>query len=398
MKQSLKIISAVSALAVISAIICGCSSEPKEKPYSTAPLSEIREQAASLPEFANLNLSETAIYIPAVDNVRRLSFLPEELSAAQREEKLLNAADLFSGDKAETSDIEYLTKTGETVSYSEISGDDKNGCYFVKYKGNGCDLGINIGGNYLYARKSEIPKIAEVDTDDYWIEFGLRRETYNLRKEIPDVNVELADGAESISDIVRNMLDTLQRDMPYFASEQLTLKPNTAEIYKVGDKNGINIGFYYEYDGVPIDSYFRGSYMNLSDDGRNTRTSISCEASSVWVNSVDELYSARNYVIEPSSEVFGSFIDLDSALEIVSEKLTAASVFKVEYIEFAYGLNRIMPDDFYKTPDAKVYEYEPVKIEAKPVWIVNIPAAGIAETPYLRIIVDAVSGEIEILQ
>lgn len=398
MKQSLKIISAVSALAVISAIICGCSSELKEKPYSTAPLSEIREQAASLPEFANLNLSETAIYIPAVDNVRRLSFLPEELSAAQREEKLLNAADLFSGDKAETSDIEYLTKTGETVSYSEISGDDKNGCYFVKYKGNGCDLGINIGGNYLYARKSEIPKIAEVDTDDYWIEFGLRRETYNLRKEIPDVNVELADGAESISDIVRNMLDTLQRDMPYFASEQLTLKPNTAEIYKVGDKNGINIGFYYEYDGVPIDSYFRGSYMNLSDDGRNTRTSISCEASSVWVNSVDELYSARNYVIEPSSEVFGSFIDLNSALEIVSEKLTAASVFKVEYIEFAYGLNRIMPDDFYKTPDAKVYEYEPVKIEAKPVWIVNIPAAGIAETPYLRIIVDAVSGEIEILQ
>ena len=398
MKQSLKIISAVSALAVISAIICGCSSEPKEKPYSTAPLSEIREQAASLPEFANLNLSETAIYIPAVDNVRRLSFLPEELSAAQREEKLLNAADLFSGDKAETSDIEYLTKTGETVSYSEISGDDKNGCYFVKYKGNGCDLGINIGGNYLYARKSEIPKIAEVDTDDYWIEFGLRRETYNLRKEIPDVNVELADGAESISDIVRNMLDTLQRDMPYFASEQLTLKPNTAEIYKVGDKNGINIGFYYEYDGVPIDSYFRGSYMNLSDDGRNTRTSISCEASSVWVNSVDELYSARNYVIEPSSEVFGSFIDLNSALELVSEKLTAASVFKVEYIEFAYGLNRIMPDDFYKTPDAKVYEYEPVKIEAKPVWIVNIPAAGIAETPYLRIIVDAVSGEIEILQ
>ena len=37
MKQSLKIISAVSALAAISAIIGGCSSEPKE-PYSTAPL------------------------------------------------------------------------------------------------------------------------------------------------------------------------------------------------------------------------------------------------------------------------------------------------------------------------------------------------------------------------
>ena len=79
MKQSLKIISAVSALAAISAIIGGCSSEPKE-PYSTAPLSEIREQGASLPEFANLNLSETAIYIPVVDNVRGFSFLPEELT------------------------------------------------------------------------------------------------------------------------------------------------------------------------------------------------------------------------------------------------------------------------------------------------------------------------------
>lgn len=397
MKQSLKIISAVSALAAISAIIGGCSSEPKE-PYSTAPLSEIREQGASLPEFANLNLSETAIYIPVVDNVRGFSFLTEELTAAQREEKLLKAADLFSGEQAETLGIEYLTKTGETLSYNEISGDEKNDCYFVKYKGSGCDLGINIGGNYMYARKSEIPKTAKVDTDDYWIEFGTRRETYNLRNEIPDTSVELTDGAESISDILLNMLDILQCDMPYFASEQLTLKPNTAEIYKVGDKNGINIGFYYEYDGVPIDSYFRGSYMNLNDDGRNTRTSISCEASSVWVNSVDELYSARNYVIEPGSEVFGSFIDLNSALEIVSEKLTAASVFKVEYIEFAYGLNRIMPDDFYENASAKAFEYEPVKIEATPVWIVNIPATGIAETPYLRIIVDAVSGEIEILQ
>ena len=114
MKQSLKIISAVSALAAISAIIGGCSSEPKE-PYSTAPLSEIREQGASLPEFANLNLSETAIYIPVVDNVRGFSFLPEELTAAQREEKLLKAADLFSGEQAETLGIEYLTKTGETI-------------------------------------------------------------------------------------------------------------------------------------------------------------------------------------------------------------------------------------------------------------------------------------------
>ena len=57
-----------------------------------------------------------------------------------------------------------------------------------------------------------------------------------------------------------------------------------------------------------------------------------------------------------------------------------------------------MPDDFYENASAKAFEYEPVKIEATPVWIVNIPATGIAETPYLRIIVDAVSGEIEILQ
>ena len=60
MKQSLKIISAVSALAVISAIICGCSSEPKEKPYSTAPLSEIREQAASPVSYTHLTLPTKA--------------------------------------------------------------------------------------------------------------------------------------------------------------------------------------------------------------------------------------------------------------------------------------------------------------------------------------------------
>lgn len=403
-KDSLKKFLIFLLLPQIASMLCSCSiSQEVLLENSFASLEKIREQAQNIAEYStqyqNLSLDEASVYVPTVDEVSCFCFSPITLSAEEREALLLEATELFSGNRALAENMEYLTTDSKTIPYTEMgSQTDKNDCYFVKYKNTDYDLGINIGGNYLYARSLAICDIVGRNDKNYWIEFGNLTKKFNLRNEMPDEIIQVANGTENVADTVDNMLHCLQNEMPYFKSSFLTLRPNTAQIYKVGENKGINVDFYYEYKGVPIDSYFRGSYGNLNDDSRCTRTAISCEASSVWVDSIDELYSAPNYSLEENGVTENQFLDFSSVLSTVSEKLTNESVFKIESIEFAYGLNRILPEEFYENPEAKAFEYMPIRIEAKPVWIVDIPSTRIAETPYLRIVIDAVSGEAEVLK
>lgn len=349
--------------------------------------------------YSNLNLSETEIYIPNKNKITNFVLQNVSLSAEEREELLLQAAELFDGTTPDVNNLEYLSFSREIFKYDKIKNDSNRGeNYFLKYKNANCDLGINIGGNYLYARKNEIWKLANWERDDYWIDFGTMTKSYNLRKSIPNVDIKLVNGEQSIFETVKYMVDMLQDKMPYFKNDILTIKPNEAQIYKLGENNGINISFYYEYDGVPIDNYFRGAYYDVKTNELVARNSLAFEASAIWKGSIDELYSTYMYSLEPSNEENERFIGLDNFAEILSNKLTGNSKFTIESIELVYGLTSIYPDEFYSDPDAKMWEYTPEKLIAEPVWIAYIPNTGIADTPYMRVVADAVTGKLYILK
>lgn len=193
------------------------------------------------------------------------------------------------------------------------------------------------------------------------------------------------------------MLDRLS-DMPYYKNDKLTLCADEAQIYALGDSYAINVSFYYEHNGVPIDSYFRGYGLNIeSGEHDSVRARLNSEASSVWTGSIDELYGAHMYAVEESTESNDKFIGLEDFIGIVSEKLTGNSIFNIESVELVYGLEYVFPEEFYSTPGAKAWEYTPERLTAKPVWIAYIPNTGIADTPHMRIVADAVSGELELL-
>lgn len=103
------------------------------------------------------------------------------------------------------------------------------------------------------------------------------------------------------------------------------------------------------------------------------------------------------YNLKAGEKVFTEFISLEKAIENAAEKLTQSYKFRIESVEFCYGLTEIYEDKFYNTPGAKTFEYIPISVYASPVWIIDIPKTGIAETPKLRIIVDALTGETEVL-
>ncbi len=403
MSIKFSVVSAMCAL-VLAVTAAACkSSEPVDGGNKPATLYEIRSERDNISKigakYENLNLSNAELYIPDVNEITNFEFTPIELSADEREVLLLEAAEVFSGEKADKSRLSYLGFKGETYTFDEVKNNpERSDNYFVKYITDNYDLGINIGGNYLYGRKTEISEIAQWEDSDYWIEFGTPAESYRLSAEIPDVEIPLADGTQSLADTLVTMTDTLRNKMPYFRSDKLMLVPEKAQTYKVGDNLGVKVSYRYEYDGVAIDSYFRGSYYNADNGKPDDKTGIHCEASAVWTNSIDELYSAYNYGIQPLSEVNSEFVSLDSFLASLSNKLTGNSEFKIEYIGLVYGLERVFPDDFYANPEAKMWEYEPIKIIAKPHWIAYIPNTGIAETPCIRAVADGITGEIEILK
>ena len=363
-------------------------------------LEEIRAETETLPDFdtkyQNLDLSETSVYIPDVDAINNFSLFPVYPNADEREALLLEAAQKFGREDADENNIIYQSFTSEYFPYSEVKGDpDRDDYYFIKYQTDNLDLGINIGGNYLYARRTEIAEIAEWENSDYWIEYGKLKNTYDLRKEIPDISVTLQDGEQSLAEIVENMMGTLPNGMPYYTNDDLKLRPFEANVYALGDGSGVDVSFYYEYEGVPLD---HGRYMsNLETDEVSMRRGLYPEASAAWNDSVDELYGAYIYKAVPSGESNDKFISLGDFIAILSEKLTGNTRFNVESIELSYGLTGIYPDEFYSTEGAMLGDYMPVELVAEPVWIGYIPQTGIADTPHIRVVVNAVTGDIEVL-
>lgn len=398
-----RILAFVSA-AVLFTTLTACGNMEKSVSNSPKTLNEIRAEAEKQIEldarYENLDLSQTVFFVPNVDKINNFSLVPVALSVEEREAKLLEVAEIIGGEKTDIKNIVYTTLELEQIPYSTAKNDTKRGeYYFVKYLTDELDAGINIGGNYIYARKKEIARIAGGENEDYWVDrTGNPAKTYNLRKSMPEATVSLLNGEQKISEIAELMTNRLS-EMPFFRIDGLNLCADEAQIYSLGEKSAVNISFFYEYKGVPIDNYFRGYGMNIETGVYDSlRTSLKCEASAAWTNSIDELYGAHLYTVEETQTSSDRFIGLETFLAMISDKLTGNSKFKVDSVEFVYGVERVLPEGFYKTPDAKPFEYTPIRFDAKPVWIAYIAKSGIAETPHIRIVMDAVSGELELLK
>lgn len=401
-----KVFALLCTCVVVVGTIASCDVQTVDTAYSMKSLSEIRAEADDWDtisaKFENLKLSETAVYVPDADKMNFFLLNSVELSPEQREEYLLETAQLLGDSQPDLHDIVYLNYDSEKIPYSEVKTDperNEDKYYFVKYLTDALDIGINIGGNYIYARRKDIAEIAGSGNEDYWIDrTGKPSKTYNLREKTPDTAVLVQDGEQKISEIVELMINTLS-ETPFYKIDKLKLCADEAQVYSLGDKSAVNISFFYEYNGIPIDSYFRGYGMNIETGLYDTlRTSMKCEASAAWKNSIDELYGAHYYSVSESEEYADKFIGLEDFLSRISEKLTGNTSFDIESVELVYGLNRVLSDEYYSTPDAKPWEYTTLRLEAEPVWIANIPQTGIADTPNMRIVMNAATGEIEMFR
>lgn len=383
----------------------GCNNEPdiSAQKNSLKSLAEIRLETNKISDldekFENLNLSKTYFYVPEVDEIPGFSIV-YDISTLEREKLLLDTAEWFGNEAADENNMIYRPFDGDDIPFSECKNNpDRGNNYFMYYKNESIDLGINIGGNYIYAANSEADKFPSrneitphfIDTNqDY------PNEEYNLLAgEGTDISVEVQNGEEKIADAVEFMKTRLENS-PLNINE-LKLIPNRARTYKVGDRLGINIVYSYEYNGVLLDYHTYGKDLIDGDNKNdNRKANMKFDASMVWVNSFDQLYGVEICKVKPTEKSDKSFVSLESFLTSISEKLTGRSIFTIDSVELLYGLDRIFPEEYYtlSTPE-ETFGINPLRLDAHPMWVAYLSGTGISNAPQMCISADAVTGELQ---
>ena len=132
-------------------LAAGCSEETNLSSYELISLEEIRTESLNLNDldqkYENLDLSKTSVYIPDCDQMNDFSIFPVSVSPEEREAFLLETAKWFGGEEPNINNIIYRSYDGEDASYQEVKDDpDRGQQYFVYYKNDDLDLGINIPG------------------------------------------------------------------------------------------------------------------------------------------------------------------------------------------------------------------------------------------------------------
>lgn len=377
----------------------GCTGDNGTLSNRLISLGEIRAEAENMLEFdkkyENLSLSETEIYIPSADRIKNLSLFPVHLSPEERETFLLDTAVWFGGEERDINNIIYIPYDGDDLSYSEVRDDpDRGDNYFVYYKDDDLNLGINILGQYIYGIKKETAKIAGKEGTWFIDNQEHTKGEYDIRKEIPDTDISLQDGVQSLAEIVENMIYVLS-EKTFFQIDGLSLCPNKAAIYPVGENEGVNIRFGYEYEGVGIDCHTYGRNVE-TDKYEGIQARLTFDASAVWKNGIDEFYGAHLYFVKISEESHDKFIGLDDFLGMMSEKLTGNTEFAVESVELIYGLRNVYPDDRDTAPDEEKFNIPPSELKAYPMWVAYLPRTSFNSAPKALLTVDAITGEMNI--
>lgn len=377
----------------------GCTRDNSTLSNRLISLKEIRTEAENMLEldqkYENLSLSETKINIPTTEQIKNFSLFPVPLSPEERETFLLDTVRWFGGEERDINNIIYLPYDGDDLSYSQVRDDpDRGSNYFVCYKDDDLNLGINIPGQYIYGIRNETAKIAGKEGTWFIDNQEHAKGEYDIRKEIPDTDISLRDGVQSLAEIVENMICVLS-EKPFFQIDGLSLCPSKAAIYPVGENEGVNVRFCYEYEGVEIDYHTYGRNME-TDKYEGIRAHLTFDASTVWKNGIDEFYGAHLYFLKTAEETHYKFIGLDDFLGMLSEKLTGNTEFVVESVELIYGLRNVYPDERDTASDEEKFNIPPSELKAYPMWVAYLPRTSFNSAPKALLTVDAITGEMNI--
>lgn len=370
----------------LSEIVSGNSSEnvsdSPSKGFEMKSLSEIRSETGDISvldsKFDNLDLSKTYFYVPDVDKMGGIS-IDYDISTEDKKKLILDTAEWIIDEAADENNMYYFSANQRHIPYAECKDDPQRAEYVsIFYENDKILLNLELyGSSICFGNKAVDDFPNKMEGVPRWIFYSQDdlTENYDLRVG-ENGKVELQDGETDVSEAMDFLRSHLESSP--FHIDGLKLIPNKAKIYKVGEKYGINALFMYEYNGVLLDHH---SYSRDLETGKYdaAKAHIQMNASTVWKNSVDQLYYSTLGTVKPTDDSFDEFISLEDFLSMMSEKLTGNSVFTIDSIELLYGLERYT-----------------LSIATRPMWVAYISRTGISDAPQMCLTADAVTGEFDL--
>lgn len=390
----------------------GCSSNPNDKEaenrqFTMKTMTELREEVKNLEDhYVNLNLSETVISIPDVDEISDVLF-PITYTLEEQEEKFQKNIRKYANLDENMDLTPYMNmmywdfdeNDRLIIPYNEATDEQWEQIQYLSYN-DGKNSQLLVFSNYMLEMGNyELPISLTQETRDYTKDaYGYRGrdlgqllETYCLpQDDISGVSYTLSDGEMTLQDAVDYVEKHVKEDYYFVGSEFLEYHVCKAEVRKLNDSL-----YYYQfnlrpsYEGVFLNNERGGitveeeNMVPIEVFGDDHKVSLFCSDQLGFVWS-----SCHSYERVEEQECHTEFISLEDACTLLSNHISKKKDLGVSSIELIYQT------EFRYESQEKKDRGEIESIYCHPVYQFFVGSPSVSGLFRCYFNVDAITGEI----
>lgn len=405
-----KILISMILFLILHCVGCSLNADNKEaenKQFTMKTIEELREEAENLEDnYVNLDLSDTVISIPEVEEISDLLFPITSTLEEQKtkfEENIRKYAELEAGtDLTPYMNMMYwdVEKNDRLViPYDEATKAQLEQIQYLSYN-DGKNSQLLVFSNYMLEMGNyELPTSLTNDTTDYsekaygyrgW-DLGYIVETYYLPEDnISEVSYTLADGEVALKDAIAYAEKHVKEDYHFVGSEFLEYHVYKAQVRQLNDSL-----YYYQFNLQPS---YQGIMLNKERGGITIEqenvvpTEVFGDDHKVSMFRSDQLgfvwSSCHSYERVEPQESHSEFISLEDACSLLSAYISEKKNFSVTSIELNY-----QTEFRYESQEKKRWGYIE-SIYCRPVYQFFVGSPGVSGLTRCYFNVDAITGEI----
>lgn len=372
-------------------------------------LDEIRAEANRLEDsYKNLNLSETVITIPDVDEIPTVVFPVSTDSLERQAEKFEENIRRYEGLEDSVDLTPYMNmmywdleeNDRLIVPYEEAKDDEElmAQIQYLSYNDGKCSELLIFSDYMLEMGNYESIPTMEEETEKYkdfaygymGFDLGTLAASYNYQQDdISGVMYELADGSCSLQDAVDFMEKHIKEDYYFVGSEYLDYHVSEIEVRQLADAiYYYQFQIYPSYNGVTL--YKDQATMQASESASDIEPfGTTHTASMFYHDQIGFVWSCcHSYESVEIQENHSEFLTLTDACKLLNQYVSASNAFSIESIELIY-----QTEFQYENEEREYWGYV-FSIYCHPAYHFTVSNPGLFGYDQLYFDVDALTGEI----
>ena len=394
--------------------LTGCSankSEIPQKEKNFIPISKVETDTIT-ENYKNLDISNTKITIPDVDEVYELNF-PVSTDTFERQlEKFEYNIRKYEGLEEDTDLVPYMNimywdnekNDRLVIPLDEATKEQKEQVQYIGYNDGICSE-LLVFSNFMlemgdYATTTTLVGDQDDHSKDSYgyrsTNLGTSVATYDLDKDdISNISYHLSDGDLLLTEAVDYVEKHMKEDYYYVGSEYLDYSVFGIDVRKLTDEI-----YYYEfdvgtaYDGVALNHDDATSLDSMNEDSGKDNLTAEPFGTNHLVTMFEKdklgfIWSCcQNFESVQTLNTYDKVLPLDVVCETLSNYISKDKQFQISSIELLY-----QTEFEYENEEKREWGYIQ-SIHCRPVYHFSIENTGLSEYRKMYFDVDAITGDI----